>query len=535
MKAVKRIILCLLVCGVFAGQAFAMEKGLSEENMVIADEAYVAIEKHKLAEAEKLIRIALKTQPNNYELHMMMVEVMEKRQNWKGVVQFTTAIIKANPNDGYAYASRGFALLNQEKTDQALKDLERAQKKGKLEPEMAKSVAAAIADIYVAKATGTTDEDAVVEVPSNYSTSEDLWNKAEQAKEDGHSDLALKYARASVKLLPDNRDRNLQMAYLALGYDLDGEAVTYFEKAIALQEPTLDESFMEADTFYAYKRLGEKKKSLYHLERVIDSTNKKLEKAGDKAEPKDIAENYYLRREHEDLTKQFGANTGIYYDKIRSKGYSLQGIQDIDWLPYNMNGRYVQLSVTGIETLKSDIYQYGSETLHAIVGISVDPLMDYNLSFGIDHVFKIGDTTQNDTRLRVAHSWDTGSELNPIASNWNYVTVYQEYLYAMQHSYSVYTGELRGGRSFKVGGLGSRFVVSPHVFAEANYNSLNSTIMIGGKDWDVYAGPGIHFRKWYREDKLNAPKSYFDVVVQYRFAVTSNSSDMLYVVLSNSF
>ena len=540
MKVVKTIILFLLVLGAFAnaGMVLAMSKELSEENMVIADDVYAAIERNNLTEAERLLKIAFKNQPDNYDLHMIMADVMEKRQNWSGVVKYLTAVIKAYPNDAYAYAMRGFALLNQDKPDLALKDFENSQRRGKLAPEVAKYVVAAIADI---KAIDTVDSidvstpEGYVPQPDSFSKSEDLWKKAEYYQEQDNPGLALKYARESVRLIPDNRDRNLQIAYLALQYEQDKEAVLYFEKALSLKGPSSEDASIHADVFYAYKRLGDTEKALYYLEKVIADTNERIEKAGGRATDEDISNNYYLRREHADLVRQFGADTGVYYNRIKDGGYALQGIQEIYWQPYYKNGKYLRIFATGIETLKSNMYKDGTDSLHAIVGFVLDPLTDYNLSLGADHVFKIGDATESETRLRVAHSWDIGSELNPVASDWNYLTLFQEYLYAMKNSYSVYSGEARGGKSFKISALSNRFVVSPHVFVSGNYNSLNSKIIIGGRDWDVYAGPGVHFRKWYREDALNAPRSYLDFIVQYRAAVTSKSDSMLYIILSNNF
>ena len=524
MKTIKQFILFLFVCGVFvnSGTAWAMEKGLSENNTMIVDKTYALIEKNKLKEAEKLLQTAFKTQPDNYELHMLMAEIMEKKQDWSGAIKYLTLVIEAYPNDAYAIASRGFAILNQGNPNLALRDLERSQETGKLTEEAAQNVAAAIAEIQASHYVGQS---------GNFSLSEDLWEKAEYYSEKENVSLALKYGRESAELLPDNRDRNLQMAYLALKHEQDREAVTYFEKAFALGEPAAQESSMLADVAYTYKRLGENEKSLNYLEKVIEATNREL--AAGNATQEAIENNYNLRREHADLIREFGSNTGIYYTRMNDNGYALQGIQEFFWQPYNKNGKQLQLFVMGIGTLSSNIYKDGVDTSYVIGGFSVKPFTDYNLLLGADRVFKIGKySEENDTRLRIAHSWDIGSELKPATSNWLYTTLFQEYLYAIENDYSIYSGEARVGRSFKIA---DRLVVSPHAFVSANYNSRNNIIISGGYNWDVYAGPGIHFRRWYREDKLNAPKSYLDLIIQYRAAITSRSDSMLYVILSNSF
>ena len=66
------------------------------------------------------------------------------------------------------------------------------------------------------------------------------------------------------------------------------------------------------------------------------------------------------------------------------------------------------------------------------------------------------------------------------------------------------------GRSYLVGASG-RTVVFPHVFAGAEYASDQP-----GDNTSVGAGPGVSLRHWFREDVYHAPRSYWDVTVQYR-------------------
>lgn len=53
--------------------------------------------------------------------------------------------------------------------------------------------------------------------------------------------------------------------------------------------------------------------------------------------------------------------------------------------------------------------------------------------------------------------------------------------------------------------------------------------------WNAYAGAGVHFHRWYREDKYNAPRSYLDVVAQYRFDISGDGDDRFVLTLLHSF
>jgi adsorption protein A len=65
------------------------------------------------------------------------------------------------------------------------------------------------------------------------------------------------------------------------------------------------------------------------------------------------------------------------------------------------------------------------------------------------------------------------------------------------------------GRSYLIGS-DNRTVLYPHAVAALEYDSAAAQRTSAG------AGPGVSLRHWFREDKYNAPRSYFDVTLQYR-------------------
>ena len=59
-------------------------------------------------------------------------------------------------------------------------------------------------------------------------------------------------------------------------------------------------------------------------------------------------------------------------------------------------------------------------------------------------------------------------------------------------------------------------VLFPHAVAAAEYNSLLVDKL------SVGAGPGVSLRHWFREDKYDAPRSYVDFSLQYRFRLSGD-------------
>ena len=60
-------------------------------------------------------------------------------------------------------------------------------------------------------------------------------------------------------------------------------------------------------------------------------------------------------------------------------------------------------------------------------------------------------------------------------------------------------------------------VAYPHAVLAAEYNSLQMVDKVS-----VGAGPGISVRRWFREDKYAAPRSYVDFSLSYRFHVAGD-------------
>lgn len=96
------------------------------------------------------------------------------------------------------------------------------------------------------------------------------------------------------------------------------------------------------------------------------------------------------------------------------------------------------------------------------------------------------------------------------------------------------SNELRFGRSFRLAAASPNLVVFPHVVGAADWNWQKDQAAVSeGKasltrdphTWSLGAGPGVALRYWFREDHYNAPRSYLDASVQYRFPIGGGNTE----------
>lgn len=380
-------------------------------------------------------------------------------------------------------------------------------------------------------------------LPETFYQAEIWWRMAEYERGRNQPEAAMQYAVKSAELLPDSNIRTFQAAYLFLHYKQDAEAAQYFETALGRMKTVPEEqAYIHMDLSYAYKRLGKNDAQQDQLERYVDLQENVVAKQSPK-DRKSVESLYDARREHADLVRRFGWNIGSYYNSYENGDYAFQIINEFYWQPWYSNGRFVQVYGQLIGTMASRFrnsyideisgYSYRSESNYhfddsalAVVGVRVDPLADHNLTLALENIFGLGRHTRDDFRGRIAYSWDTGLELEPYVPDWNYATFFNELVHSFSYNDTTYFGEARWGRSFRLDFLNDRLVVSPHVAAVWSY---------GGKDidkgdrWTLEAGPGIHTRFWFREDKYNAPQSYTDLVLQYRFGLSHDRDNVIAV------
>ncbi|SDH86871.1 bacteriophage N4 adsorption protein A [Paraburkholderia phenazinium] len=253
---------------------------------------------------------------------------------------------------------------------------------------------------------------------------------------------------------------------------------------------------------------------------------------------------YETRRAVSELERQWGAYVSLNYrgsnnmqagqNESAVVGDNLQIGTEAYWRPpaLDKDGTYVDLYARLTDTaysaptastndLTGDTFVGKSPTgfpsLLSALGIRWKPLASQNVIAAFERQQAIGSAAQSDWLARLGYSYGTGTDLRADVPSWNTDQVYAETGYYMVAKTYYFTSELQSGRSFLLPAswLGHT-VLWPHVVVGADYNDVYS------KPWAVGAGAGVNLRTWLREDHYHAPRSYFDLSVQYRLKVAGD-------------
>jgi tetratricopeptide (TPR) repeat protein len=180
------------------------------------------------------------------------------------------------------------------------------------------------------------------------------------------------------------------------------------------------------------------------------------------------------------------------------------------------NGEFVELFARGFMTLDDQNNgATGSDSFQGGIGVRWKPLSAQNLMLSISRVF--GPNVNGDWLAQAAYSWDTGNDLRVDGTtSWWTTRFYAEIGRYLEAGNNYGLATLMAGRSYLVGDDG-RTVLFPHGFVGVEYNSNDPSAKTSAG-----IGPGVSLRRWFREDTYNAPRSYWDLTLQYRAKLTGD-------------
>jgi hypothetical protein len=136
-------------------------------------------------------------------------------------------------------------------------------------------------------------------------------------------------------------------------------------------------------------------------------------------------------------------------------------------------------------------------------------LREPELSFSFERYVKIGSAARDGWVASANFSAERGTDWNPVAAQWFYLTAgaSADYLWQEPHSFSA-VGEFRVGEAFSLGG----------------HTTLIPHFVLAGEDLDergdqgtlVETGVGIGVRHWLTNDHYRGLGDVFELAVQYR-------------------
>lgn len=210
------------------------------------------------------------------------------------------------------------------------------------------------------------------------------------------------------------------------------------------------------------------------------------------------------------VTPGFGATGGVPGSRTTQAG------AEAYYRPWGYrNGEFVELFARGFATLDSQAGNLtGGDSFQGALGVRWKPLTSQNLMLSLSRVF--GPNVTGDWLAQIGYSYDLGTDLRMDASNWWTTRFYAEAGRYLNQGVNYGIGSLMVGKSYLVGGDG-RTVLFPHGFVGVEYTSNDPVAKTSAG-----AGPGVSLRRWFREDVYDAPRSYWDLTVQYRARITGD-------------
>ena len=470
-----------------------------------AVQAYAALARKDAASAQALANEAIRRAPQNPAYHSLLVSALTDQKRTSEAIAAANAGLQASGDDARLLVQRG--RLRQQTGDNAgaRRDFTQALALGSLPTYEEASLYAALGQRRTAR------------------------ERMQQARDAGELDAM----------------NPLQVAYLSVQAGDDKAARDAFSKADADTHLT---PVATQDAAYNAMRLGDDELAVGYFKRVIDA-----EKSGELEMP--TKQLFDTRRAVADVSRTWGLiSTTSYRGNSSSSGLSaapstgttdngnggsasssndsLQNSTEISWRPFGYrNARFVELYGRVTDTLwsKNSDSDTGLDALQGALGARIKPFSSLNVMAALERTFPLGSSDiDGDWLLRLGYGSSIGTDLRVDTSSWWTSQLFAEAGRYLNDSRNYFNSEWQGGRSYAIGGAGSRWVSFPHVVAAFDYDSKmdGKTGADGSTDYSsgnaAGIGVGNNVRYWFRENAYNAPRSYVDFSLQYRVKVAGD-------------
>jgi len=236
-----------------------------------------------------------------------------------------------------------------------------------------------------------------------------------------------------------------------------------------------------------------------------------------------------LRNAHADVTRDWGFTASVNY-----RGAGLQpgvstgavpgsynnwqmGVEGY-WRPFGSLGdRNFEVYARAYQDVgaKGDAPS-GISTALGAIGARAKPFASIDAVVAFERLIPIGSRAPSDWLLRVAYSGGFGTERRLDVPSWWTVQDYGEVGHYVSNGWNYGTGYLEAGRTWRLDTVSPKLTVFPYAVVGMDYDSsINHSVPVG-------MGVGISTRYWFRDSFYDAPRSYVDVAVQYRWRITGD-------------
>ncbi|SAK81311.1 hypothetical protein AWB79_05314 [Caballeronia hypogeia] len=314
---------------------------------------------------------------------------------------------------------------------------------------------------------------------------------------------------------------DLQAAFIAQRAGDSALALDHFARAE--RDGKLPAS-AEADAGYAALAMHRNDEGVKYLERAIDRS---AHASADEAlTPQALND---ARAAHAEATRDWGFSATVNYrGNGAQQGFAFapapglsnnwQAGVEAYWRPFGSLGdRMFEVYARGYENFGvKGGGPSGLSTLQAAIGARAKPFASVNAIFAFEKILPIGSDVRSDWLARAAYSTGFGDTRRLDVPSWWTGTVYGEAGHYIVNDSTYATANARLGRTYRVDAVSPRLTVFPHAVIGMDYDSaIDRSVPVG-------IGAGVAARWWFRGGPYDAPRSFVDMSVQYRFRLAGD-------------
>ncbi|BBP53345.1 peptidase [Pseudomonas sp. St386] len=508
---------------------------------VAASQGFKAYDREQFGLAAQSARKAVTQAPRRREYRLLLIDALQRQQHLEEADLATTDALGVFANDNtllmrrkairrqlaVPLATQGYRALEQGNTVLAV---DQARKAVAWAPEIAANQQLLISALLAAKADVSAEQAASAALALDdhqaapwilRSFARNRQGKTQAAQDDLHQaqslaglsagearDIRFAQAQSSPPVLlcqestygltcsisPGNTGGQAPVSDLQLAYNWvragdDESAHAAFRKADATARLAPAPA---QDAAYNAMRVHEDDGAVAYFKRVIDGQKT----AETPLSPQQL---FDTRRTVGDVSRRLGLTSTTSYRGSSSSGLSaapgtsssgsesndlLQNSTELSWRPLGYrNGRFVELYGRITDTLwsKNSESDTGADALQGALGVRVKPFSSVNIMAALERTFPLGSSNvDGDWLVRLGYGSSIGTDLRVDVPSWWTSQLYAEVGHYINDSRDYFNSEWQVGRSYAIGGTGSRWVTFPHVVAAIDYDSKMKSEAGGG-------------------------------------------------------
>lgn len=270
------------------------------------------------------------------------------------------------------------------------------------------------------------------------------------------------------------------------------QAATAFEQSISFKKKIKYNDALG----YTYQKLELNEKAITTFEESIDMINT--------MEQPDLYHRYQLKREighsksffgYLAYTTRFDQSNNIFNPvstAIPQSSYNGFTLVELAYRPEALKN-YIYFYVRGLSGVKDQSIALEDETWQPSLGIRYKPFRDQNLTFSVEHMFKGGDRTREDTMVRSSWGFFDDYHFHPIETDYWHKSLFLDAAYYIEDEiYSFYANYEHG----YIKKVSDETALMPYVSTSAtihNDNFRNDQV----KNFDI--GLGVSYFFWLNE------------------------------------